>query len=249
MGNCSDSSSLDTVQGVYATMTPTEQNQQTPAPTTSTVIPTTSTASPTYQSGCNLQSNTFVSDAGISVSVAVDLEADVATITMSGPIGVWWGVGFGQTTMHELYSIIVYEDGQTVEERRLESYGKGVLVSPQIISIENNSVEYDERILVLKRARTGETYNFPNIASSVDLLTGYGAPGEKFATASFTDGYSLSEANESVLVFVNECLDVGESVAHEIPFVLAIVIAIAHVCFFWLFFFFSFCPQAKQADR
>merc|ERR1719410_274295 len=74
--NCSDSTSLDSVQGVYATMTPTEQSQQTPAPTTSSVIPTTSTAMPTYQSGCSLQSGTFVSDAGISVSV-VDLEADV----------------------------------------------------------------------------------------------------------------------------------------------------------------------------
>merc|ERR1711933_591764 len=198
----------------------------------STVIPTTSTALPTYQSGCSLQSDTFVSDAGISVSVQIDLEADMATITMSGPVGVWWGVGFGQTTMHELYSIIVYEDGQTVEERRLESYGKGVLVSPQIIVIESNSVQYDERTLVLKRARTGETYNFPNIASSVNLLTGYGSVGSKFATTSFTDGYSLSEANASVLVFVNECLDMSESVAHEIPFVLAIVIAIAHVCFF-----------------
>jgi len=165
---------------------------------------TSTTSSSTSPKVCNLQSDEYKSDGGISVSVFVDIEFNEVTITMSGPSDVWWGVGFDQTTMHQLYTIVVYEDGTTIEERRLASFSKGVSLT-QVISVESNTDDGVVRTLVVKRPRLGETYNFPKIATSVNVLTGFGAKGSQFATATSMAGHSPSASNAPILTFSQQC--------------------------------------------
>merc|ERR1712228_565969 len=103
---------------------------------------------------------------------------------------------------------------------------KGVLVT-QIISIESDTVEGDLRTLVLKRPRLGETYDFPNIAGSVNVLTGYGAEGSEFATATYMGGHSASATNAPILTFSSvECDDTDGNAMSSLSIVVVSIIAI-----------------------
>merc|ERR1712228_349786 len=102
------------------------------------------------------------------------------------------------------------------EERRLATVSKGVLIN-QIISIESDTVDGDLRTLVLIRPRLGETYDFPNSAASVNVLTGYGPQGSEFATAVSMAGHSLSDINAPILTFSQVDCD-GESSANMASF-------------------------------
>ena len=55
-----------------------------------------------------------------------------ATLTISGPADVWFGVGFGASTMNDKpYAIIVDGNGE-VTERKLENHGPGTLLANSI---------------------------------------------------------------------------------------------------------------------
>ena len=51
---------------------------------------------------------------------------------MSGPADVWFGIGFGASTMNDKpYAIIVDGNGE-VTERKLENHGPGSLLSASV---------------------------------------------------------------------------------------------------------------------
>ena len=54
------------------------------------------------------------------------------TLTLSGPADVWFGVGFGASTMNDKpYAIIVDGNGK-VTERKLENHGPGTLLANSV---------------------------------------------------------------------------------------------------------------------
>ena len=62
------------------------------------------------------------------------LEHDLVkvTLTLSGPADVWFGVGFGASTMNDKpYAIIVDGNGK-VTERKLENHGPGTLLANSV---------------------------------------------------------------------------------------------------------------------
>merc|ERR1712173_435916 len=87
---------------------------------------------------------------------------------------------------------------------RLASFSKGVLIT-QIVSIESDTVNENQRTLVVKRPRLGETFDFPNSASSVNVLTGFGASGSQFDSATSMGGHSSSGSNAPELTFSKVC--------------------------------------------
>ena len=55
-----------------------------------------------------------------------------ATLSVSGPADVWFGIGFGASTMNDKpYAIIIDGNGE-VTERKLENHGPGSLLSASV---------------------------------------------------------------------------------------------------------------------
>jgi hypothetical protein len=99
--------------------------------------------------------------------VTVDLDTDLATITIVGPNDRWFGVAFGTSTMciHMQsdecpaggpYAIVVSED--IVTERKLDFHGPGRII-PKSVSVISNSVARGNRTVVLTRPLKGATSN------------------------------------------------------------------------------------------
>ena len=96
----------------------------------------------------------------VNLSVTLDVARSAATITVAGPSTVWFGVGFGATTMADQpWTVIV--DGNTgeVSERKLggpgaTSHQPGTLLAPSV-KVVSNAVSQGVRTVVLSRAFTG----------------------------------------------------------------------------------------------
>ena len=69
---------------------------------------------------------------GPQVHIKMEHDLVTATLTISGPANVWFGVGFGASTMNDKpYAIIVDGNGK-VTERKLQNHGPGTLLSNSI---------------------------------------------------------------------------------------------------------------------
>ncbi len=65
------------------------------------------------------------------MSLSLDAARKVATITLSGPADVWFGVGWNAKTMTDQpYAIIVEGKSGNVTERRLGDHDPGRLLQP-----------------------------------------------------------------------------------------------------------------------
>jgi len=116
----------------------------------------------------------------VKVEVRLDADADVATIVIEGPPGVWFGIAFGATTMAQKpYAIILDgSDDIQVEERQLGMYAMGSKltgVSVQKVSQETraNGMVAVELRRPLAAAGAGY-YTFDPSAASIDVMVAVG---------------------------------------------------------------------------
>ena len=107
----------------------------------------------------------------VSVSVALDPAQDTATITLTGPADVWFGVGFNASAMKDQPWAITVEGAGKVSERRLADQGGGSTTSilAPSITIKSNTVTGATRTVVATRPLKNSYYTF--VATSVDATT------------------------------------------------------------------------------
>ena len=94
----------------------------------------------------------------VNVSISLDIKQAEATITMTGPRSVWFGVGFGEQ-MKGTYAIVVDGAG-VVTERTLGDHVAGQLLPPSITAKTVTVSEPGLRTVVVKRPMCG---NFDTI--------------------------------------------------------------------------------------
>ena len=130
-------------------------------------------------------SNHVIAFAHAKVNLTVELETDIAKITLVGPADKWFGVGFGANVMciHMIadecpdggpYAIIV--SGDDVVERKLDFHGPGTMLEPSV-TVSSNVVISGVRTVVLTRSLAGMTskyYTFVPSVVSVPLITAIG---------------------------------------------------------------------------
>ena len=89
---------------------------------------------------------------------AVDLDgsSDVATLTMTGPATVWFGVGLGAQVMKDAPNAIIVSGNGTVFEQKLgdQQAGKGL---PLSVKVTSNTVANGLRTVVMTRPLKGLT--------------------------------------------------------------------------------------------
>eukprot|EP00501_MAST-03F_sp_TOSAG23-6_P000551 GSMAST32.ASY1.ANO1.572.1 assembled CDS len=91
-------------------------------------------------------------------------------ITISGPVGVWFGVGLGASEMSSLPNAIIVDGSGIVTERKLGNHDGGSLISTQV-KVISNTVHNNIRTVTMTRAIVGATtehYTFkPNTANGL----------------------------------------------------------------------------------
>jgi hypothetical protein len=122
----------------------------------------------------------------VTVTVAMEPGANVVNVTMVGPADVWFGVGFGATSMciHPEadecptggpYALIV--SGDHVEERRLDDHGPGKVLESSV-TVVSTVVEDGLRTVVVTRGLKGKTeshYSFDPKAAKIDFINAKGS--------------------------------------------------------------------------
>ena len=126
----------------------------------------------------NVTEAALIGEADLDSKIKMQITHDVktATITLSGPSNVWFGVGFGAAAMSDLpYAIIVEGDGK-VYERKLSNHGPGNVL-PLSIKVVSQSVDDGTRTLVLERPVKGQTkdhFSLPTIPGDMNVISAIG---------------------------------------------------------------------------
>ena len=125
------------------------------------------------KTGVALSGSTMLSD---GVTVSLEHNTVTATITLTGPATVWYGVAFNAGSMADLpYAIIVDGAGQ-VTERKLANHGPGTELSPSV-RIVSSSVKDGLRTLVLSRpvtAASKDHFTFPLSPGDLEVISAVG---------------------------------------------------------------------------
>ena len=130
----------------------------------------------------------------VSMHFDLNAHADEAKITLTGPDGVWFGVGINASAMADLpYTIIVNGSGE-VMERKLANHDAGAQITTSV-TVLLNTVVNGVRTIVLNRTMKGMTadhYTFsPAVESSIPFISAVGS-GPAFAYHKFKGAATLS---------------------------------------------------------
>jgi len=118
-------------------------------------------------------------EASITLTLELDDSTSTAMITLKGPSGAWFSVGFGTPNFNMAdtpYAIVVTGNGD-VTERKLANHGKGSLLEPSI-ELLSQSDEAGFTTVVLQRALIGTSadhYTFDATATSLPLIFASGS--------------------------------------------------------------------------
>jgi hypothetical protein len=114
----------------------------------------------------------------VDVSVALDVSKDLATITLSGPSDVWFGVGFGAQAMADEPWTIIVDGTGAVTERKIggadpEPHVPGALLTPSV-TVTSSSVVGGTRTVTVTRALAGAGPSYYSFnASAVDPVVSF----------------------------------------------------------------------------
>ena len=127
--------------------------------------------------GCGADGGALTGRAADLVNVAVHLDAatQVATLTLSGPDDVWWGVGFNASAMKDGPWAVVVEGGGKVSEHQLADQGGPPTTTPLApsVTVASSKVDGGVRTVTLTRPMAGKGpayYTFPPTANGAYAL-------------------------------------------------------------------------------
>jgi hypothetical protein len=116
------------------------------------------------------------------ITVSLELDTTVkdgeATITMTGPDGVWFGVGWNADAMGERPYVIIVDGQGAVTERKLGDHDPGIQLSPTQVQVKSNNVINGNRTVILTRVFKGATpmhYTFNPATSNIPFINAIGS--------------------------------------------------------------------------
>jgi hypothetical protein len=128
----------------------------------------------------------------VTLNVSLSAGTGTATITLSGPADVWFGMAFDTTVMSNSPYAITVDGTGAVTERVLGNHAAGIVLNSSV-TLVSHSVQGTIRTVVLSRAlggATGHYYSFNAKRMSLDFITALGT--------SSTFGYHKSKTAGSL---------------------------------------------------
>ena len=134
---------------------------------------------------CNatqFEASKILASSGVEVSLLIDDhndnvdDDDTVEITIKGPNSVWFGVGFGSSTMTNTYAIIA-SGTNTVTDHILSKQDLCQCftgVNPSPITVISDTVTNSIRTVVITRPRLDSSYTFPISAGSLSVISALG---------------------------------------------------------------------------
>lgn len=146
---------------------------------------------------CCSPGDAIVGTARSLVTLSLSVSPKNATITMTGPAAVWFGVGFDATLMDDMPYAIIVEGGATgmVSERRLAKESPGAPLNASV-AVVSNTVVGGVRTVVLTRPRKGMTsqhYSFSTTTLGISFINAVGS--------SATLSYHKAKTASSIALF------------------------------------------------
>lgn len=105
----------------------------------------------------------------VLLELSLDTEAQLATISLTGPVGVWFGVGFNASAMKDAPWAVVVDGGGGLSERKLADQNPGVLLAPSVTVI-SNATSGNTRTLVFTRPFKGKSSEYFSFDASLSAL-------------------------------------------------------------------------------
>jgi len=110
----------------------------------------------TVQCGASVTKRAGISTSLVTLGVALDFSKDEASISITGPSDVWFGVGFNASAMKDAPWAIVVDGNGDVTERKLHDQNPGAELANSV-TVVSNSADGGFRTVVMTRPMKGET--------------------------------------------------------------------------------------------
>jgi hypothetical protein len=123
-------------------------------------------------------SGSTISAVTLSLELDTTVKDGLATITMTGPDGVWFGVGWNADAMGNRPYVIIVDGQGAVTERRLGDHDPGTQLSPTQVQLKSSHVINGLRTVILTRAFKGissKHYTFEPAVSSIPFINAIGS--------------------------------------------------------------------------
>lgn len=111
--------------------------------------------------------NGFTSDL-VRVNVSVNAATDRVMIELSGPDGVWFGVGFNATVMANAPWTIVVDGTGKVTEHKLQDQSPGKVLATSV-TVESSVVVAGQRTVVVSRPTKGKSADYYSFTTAGQL--------------------------------------------------------------------------------
>jgi len=109
------------------------------------------------------------------VQLALSLDADKATITLTGPADVWFGVGFGARAMADAPWTVIVDGSGKVSERKLADHAGGTEIQ-STVTVVSTHTEGGQRTVVVSRSLSGAfTFNMSAMDTTIPIITAVGS--------------------------------------------------------------------------
>ena len=136
------------------------------------------------------------SDDNSSMGMSIELQQDHMRLTLSGPAGRWFAIGFNATAMSGTpYTVVVNGTGH-VEERTLGNHAAGAICSSSTIRTTSNQVVDGQRTVVMARPLKSSCFSFDATVASMPVLLAHGPTG--------TFGYHGKNRASTMLTFIQK---------------------------------------------
>lgn len=95
----------------------------------------------------------------VTLQVELDVATDTATISLTGPSDVWFGVGFNASAMKDAPWAVIVEASGDVSERKLADQNPGSALASSVVVV-SSTVQDGKRHVVLTRSLKGKSKDY-----------------------------------------------------------------------------------------
>jgi hypothetical protein len=115
----------------------------------------------------------------VHVSLSLDAKKNEAVITLTGPAGVWFGVGWDAQVMADAPWAIIIDGSGKVSERKLATHNQGTLLKPSVKVVSTKlSPDGKSRTIILSRPLQGASssyYTFDITKTKIGFINAIGS--------------------------------------------------------------------------
>ena len=110
----------------------------------------------------------------VELKLSLDQARPNATLELTGPDGLWFGVGFNAHTMGDEPWTVIVDGAGGVTERKLANHQAGLLL-PRSVYVLSNTVTSGNRTVILTRSLQGTHFNFSFSETTVPFIAAVGS--------------------------------------------------------------------------